>query len=233
MADVETSRQNVVHDIPDYNTMYNTPSGGTYDYSQNVHPFAPASGNVQFEGGVSPFDTSKPVPATSGVAILPSQPNTETQQPAPRSQDPARRRSSLGGILASVFSGGGSSREGSNKDLDLQRTRSVPASTFSSSSSTRRKSMKDTTYDLGRRRSSAYLSADDVKEGTIHKGPYAHISKAQAEHMERLREAERNLGRTTNIDGLPLPETQPDDKRHRRRSSLANVLGLNKKMLAF
>ncbi|KAG0238170.1 hypothetical protein BGW42_007161 [Actinomortierella wolfii] len=249
MAEVESSQKSTtVHDIPDYNTIYNAPGGASYDYSQNIHPFAqsPTTG-VRFDS-VSPSDTSKPaanVPTvtttttaagTGGVALLPSQPGSTTevsqqqsqqqQQQSPQGFD--RRRSSIGVMLSSMFSGRRSSSSANSSDIDLQRTRSVPVSTYSTSSRSHRKSQ-----DLGRRRSSAFLSTDDIKEGNVHKGPYAHVSKAQAEHMERLREAERNLGRTTNIDGLPLPEAQADEKRHRRRSSLANILGLNKKILAF
>lgn len=64
--------------------------------------------------------------------------------------------------------------------------------------------------------------------------PYAYVSRSQAEHMERIREAERNLHRTHNVDGLPLPNNQALglDPRQRRRSSLARVLGLDKPLLA-
>ncbi|KAG0268533.1 hypothetical protein DFQ27_006449 [Actinomortierella ambigua] len=230
MADIDMSRQSVVHDIPDYNTMYNTPGGGTYDYSHNIHPFSQSPSSVRFDRSVSSFDNSKPA-ANADLSLLPSRPDSDQKQ-QPQKQDPGRRRSSIGGILVSVFSGGGN-KDGESKDnLDLQRTRSVPASTFSSFSR-RRLSKEMSAPDLGRRRSSVHLSPSEMKEGALHRGPYAHVSKAQAEHMERLREAERNLGRKTNVDGLPLPEAQADDKRHRRRSSIANILGLNKKMLAF
>ncbi|KAG0254048.1 hypothetical protein BG011_005992 [Mortierella polycephala] len=85
---------------------------------------------------------------------------------------------------------------------------------------------------LGRRRSSTYLSMGFKTDtgGDEHKGPYADVSRSQAQHMERVRETEHNLGLTHNADGLPLPK---ENTGQRRRSSVAHILGFDKKLLAF
>ncbi|KAF9284184.1 hypothetical protein BGZ68_004841 [Mortierella alpina] len=74
----------------------------------------------------------------------------------------------------------------------------------------------------------APISTTTAGYGPLDYGPYADVSRAQAQHMERIREAERNLHRTHNADGLPLPQ----ENGQRRRSSLAHILRLDKPLLA-
>lgn len=62
--------------------------------------------------------------------------------------------------------------------------------------------------------------------------PYAHVSRSQAEYMDRIREAEKNLKLTHNKDGLPLPKDNMMQAGGRRRSSLAKILGFDKPLLA-
>jgi len=62
--------------------------------------------------------------------------------------------------------------------------------------------------------------------------PYADVSRSQAEYMDHIREAERNLNLTQNKDGLPLPKDNMMQAGGRRRSSLAKILGFDKPLLA-
>ncbi|KAG0053701.1 hypothetical protein BGZ83_000585 [Gryganskiella cystojenkinii] len=74
--------------------------------------------------------------------------------------------------------------------------------------------------DEGSRRSSTSSDGD----------PYSDVVKAQALFMEKLRTEQEKSGITTNCDGLPIP---PASMTHgRRRSSVTQILGLDKHLLA-
>ncbi|KAF9179044.1 hypothetical protein BGZ51_008157 [Haplosporangium sp. Z 767] len=144
-----------------------------------------------------------------------------------------RRRSSVRDFFSGMAGRGG------NNTNDRRMSRS--STRDNSTTHTRRRSSvakffspgeEHAPENLGRRRSSTYLSMGFKTDtgGNEHKGPYADVSRAQAQHMERVREAERNLQLTHNVDGLPLPK---ENTSQRRRSSLAHILGLDKPLLAF
>ncbi|GJJ70561.1 hypothetical protein EMPS_02910 [Entomortierella parvispora] len=59
---------------------------------------------------------------------------------------------------------------------------------------------------------------------------YAEVIKAQALFMEKLRAEQEMNGITTNCDGLPIPPASMDHGR--RRSSVTQILGLDKHLLA-
>ncbi|KAF9106037.1 hypothetical protein BGX27_009346 [Mortierella sp. AM989] len=57
--------------------------------------------------------------------------------------------------------------------------------------------------------------------------PYADVVRAQNEFMEKLRAEQEKSGITHNADGIPIP------RRSSRRSSVIQILGLDKPLLAF
>ncbi|KAF9216302.1 hypothetical protein BGZ59_010265 [Podila verticillata] len=69
------------------------------------------------------------------------------------------------------------------------------------------------------------LSDEEENEPT---GPYANVKKAQDEYITKLRAEQERNHITTNADGLPIPPQQ----QHRRRSSVAHVLGFDKPLLS-
>ncbi|KAG0340590.1 hypothetical protein BG000_011632 [Podila horticola] len=144
--------------------------------------------------------------------------------------NPGRRRSSVVEFFSKV--------RGDDKNDKNFKASSLPSTTYihtrrgSSAKNLTPIAPKD---NLGRRRSSVFtaMGFKPEAEGTEHKGPYADVSRSQAEYMERMREAERNLHLTHNKDGLPLPQADDiPDVRQRRRSSIAHFFGLDKQLLA-
>ncbi|KAG0091764.1 hypothetical protein BGZ93_004626 [Podila epicladia] len=139
--------------------------------------------------------------------------------------NPGRRRSSIAEFFSKVIG-------------DDKAHQPSPLSTSTTYTHTRRgssaKSPTASKDNLGRRRSSAFTSLGYTSGpgGNEHKGPYADVSRSQAQYMERIREAERNLHLTHNKDGLPLPPEDVVDARQRRRSSVAHFFGFDKPLLA-
>ncbi|KAG0335749.1 hypothetical protein BG004_008343 [Podila humilis] len=173
------------------------------------------------------------------------------ENPHETKTNPARRRSTIGDFFNNVLGGdnllrSSSSSTGSRRSMSgggnvngggITRTSSTPQPQRRRSSSKHYTSSSSTPSSdkLGRRRSSAYLSMGYTTDasGDEHKGPYADVSRSQAQHMERIREAEKNLRLTHNKDGLPLPnEDALPNARQRRRSSIAHFFGLDKPLLA-
>ncbi|KAF9086406.1 hypothetical protein BGX29_008696 [Mortierella sp. GBA35] len=60
-------------------------------------------------------------------------------------------------------------------------------------------------------------------------GEYGDVIRAQTIFMEKLRKEQAANGITHNVDGIPIP---PPVNHQRRRSSLSQVLGLEKPLLA-
>ncbi|KAF9145455.1 hypothetical protein BG015_011900 [Linnemannia schmuckeri] len=246
-----------IHEIPDYNKMYNTSSYAS------THPLEPAPHTqIQFTTSTNSPPPSQPLnttgygPLDSGYGMTPvtTSTNNNTVNMAPfqapasstsqrtsgsGSGGQAHRRSSVGNLFNSMIG------VDNSQQIPMRKTVSQPATTNTSNSGRRRSSiarflMPDSqpnggsSANLGRRRSSAFTSLGYKTDagGDEHKGPYAHISRAQAEHMDRVREAERNLNLTHNKDGLPLPKDNMMQAGGRRRSSLAKILGFDKPLLA-
>ncbi|KAG0352732.1 hypothetical protein BG005_007878 [Podila minutissima] len=139
--------------------------------------------------------------------------------------NPGRRRSSISEFFSKVMG-------------DEKPHQPSPLSSSTTYTHTRRRSTaKNLTApadNLGRRRSSTFTSLGYTSgsDGNEHKGPYADVSRSQAQHMERVREIEKNLHLTHNKDGLPLPQAEVVDVRQRRRSSVAHIFGFDKPLLA-
>ncbi|KAF9571144.1 hypothetical protein EC968_001002 [Mortierella alpina] len=58
-------------------------------------------------------------------------------------------------------------------------------------------------------------------------GAYADVARAQALFMEKLREEQERKNIKKNADGMPIPPPM-----HRRRSSVTQILGMDKPLLA-
>ncbi|CAO3570937.1 unnamed protein product [Mortierella alpina] len=58
-------------------------------------------------------------------------------------------------------------------------------------------------------------------------GAYADVARAQALFMEKLREEQERKNIRQNADGIPIPQPM-----HRRRSSVTQILGMDKPLLA-
>ncbi|KAF9349559.1 hypothetical protein BGX34_001726 [Mortierella sp. NVP85] len=113
------------------------------------------------------------------------------------------------------------SRQRTPEALPMDRT-ATSSSTFSTRSTSSRMSSKS------RSGSRVRSSIDEVG------GPYADVLRAQTEFMEKLREEQERNGVTRNVDGLPIPpRSSPSSRNGSRRSSVAQVLGLDKPLLAF
>ncbi|KAF9429923.1 hypothetical protein BGZ94_008962 [Podila epigama] len=176
-------------------------------YAPNVNATA-GYGPLDYGYGMTPLAVSQ---GNNQVNMAPFQaPNSSNNQ--------THRRSSIGDFLSSMVGGDSSKTSGSSSGGH----RGSISKLLSPSSGKE---------NLGRRRSSAYLSMGYVTgaDGNEHKGPYANVSRSQAEHMERVRQTEKALNLTHNVDGLPLPK---EDQIPRRRSSVAHFLGLDKPLLA-
>ncbi|KAK3848154.1 MAG: hypothetical protein J3R72DRAFT_91872 [Linnemannia gamsii] len=192
----------------------------------NVNGYGP----LDYGYGMTPPTTN--ISAPVNMTPFQAPPDSNGQQAGGISK--GHRRSSVGNFFDSVVVGVDSSQQ-----IPMRKTVTNSTSINNSSNTVRRRSsiakflMPDTqpnSTSLGRRRSSAFTSLGYKTDagGDEHKGPYAHVSRCQAEHMDRIREAEKNLNLTHNKDGLPLPK----DSGGRRRSSLAHILGLDKPLLA-
>ena len=113
------------------------------------------------------------------------------------------------------------SRQRTPEALPMDRT-ATSSSTFSTRSTSSRMSSKS------RSGSRVRSSMDEVG------GPYADVLRAQTEFMEKLRDEQERNGVTRNVDGLPIPpRSSPSSRNGSRRSSVAQVLGLDKPLLAF
>jgi hypothetical protein len=111
-----------------------------------------------------------------------------------------------------------SRHRGVPEELSMDRT-ATQSSTFSTRSTSSRMSSKS------RSGSRARSSIDEA-------GPYADVARAQNEFMEKLREEQAKNGVTHNVDGLPI-RSAPSSRNGSRRSSVAQILGLDKPLLAF
>ncbi|KAF9337021.1 hypothetical protein BG006_006495 [Podila minutissima] len=243
-----------VQEIPDYNKMYTGYNPGrdyTYIEPQQQpptmqQPSATATDNIR-RSSISPsstFLTSRNTtgygPLDYGYGMTPSVtmhavPVNMTPFTAPADDlqaqggmvggNPGRRRSSVAEFFSKIVG-------------DEKSHRPSPLSSSTTYTHTRRRSSARSPTapadNLGRRRSSAFTSLGYTSgaDGNEHKGPYADVSRCQAQYMERIREAERNLHLTHNKDGLPLPQEEVADVRQRRRSSIAHFFGLDKPLLA-
>ncbi|KAG0050549.1 hypothetical protein BGZ83_004672 [Gryganskiella cystojenkinii] len=215
-------------EFTDYNKMYNTFGGDTsYNYPQqpaNMHPFTPSQpvpydnnnnfhnasnqanvngyGPLDFGYGMTPTTASQ---ANANVNMAPfSASNDATAQRYHHHQgNGGRRRSSIGNFFSGLA--GGDNGGGTATASTHHHTRRSSLSNLLSAGG-----HQSSSDNLGRRRSSAYLSMGYKTDtgGDEHKGPYADVSRSQAQHMARIREAERNLHLTHNVDGLPLPNNQ-------------------------
>ncbi|KAF9131594.1 hypothetical protein BGW39_001585 [Mortierella sp. 14UC] len=243
-----------IQEIPDYNKMYNTSSYSSSYPMQTVSPDAqpqqiqsttnnnPAApmmntndannansyGPLDYGGGMTPTTTNN----NASVNMTPF------QAPSNNNGSKGHRRSSFSNLFDKVTG------IDSSHQIPMRRTVTSNAAINSSNSGRRRSSIakflmpdpQPNEASLGRRRSSAFTSLGFKTDagGNEHKGPYAHVSRSQAEFMDRLREAERNLHLTHNADGLPLPKDNATQTGNggRRRSSLAHILGFDKPLLA-
>ncbi|KAF9922137.1 hypothetical protein FBU30_007787 [Linnemannia zychae] len=242
------------YEIPDYNKMYNTSS---YPSIQTMQPMQPPDSNNQLNDEFNPSSSAQPNndnysnkygPLDRGEAPTPTFDNNNTNTTvnmAPFKAPPSNnndhqqargRRSSISDFIVGIDS---------SNQIPLRKTKShvTPDSSDRRRSSFAKffktKSQSDRrSSSLGRRRSSFYstLGFEPETEGQEHKGPYADVSRSQAEFMDHLRETERNLNITHNADGLPIPNEELEDPGvAKRRSSLANVarfFGWGKPLLA-
>ncbi|KAF9217193.1 hypothetical protein BGZ59_005921 [Podila verticillata] len=71
------------------------------------------------------------------------------------------------------------------------------------------------------------LESDPARKLSDSQFDYAAIIKAQHEFMERLRAEQLQKNIRTNVDGIPIPAMI-----NRRRSSLTQILGMDKPLLA-
>ncbi|KAF9543900.1 hypothetical protein EC957_000351 [Mortierella hygrophila] len=223
-----------IPEIPDYNKMYNTSS---YSSSQ------PMSTTVDNSNGYGPLDhghdmTSETTTHTNNTVNM-----TPFQAPASNSDQQCtsgsgsagqgHRRSSIGNLFNKMIG------VDNSQQIPMRKTVSQPANTNIDNRGRRRSSIArflmpdsqsndDSSPKLGRRRSS---SLGYNTGGDEHKGPYADVSRSQAEYMDHLRETERSLHLTHNKDGLPLPKDNTKQTGGRRHS-LAKILGFDKPPLA-
>ncbi|KAG0275460.1 hypothetical protein BGZ95_008758 [Linnemannia exigua] len=175
--------------------------------------------------GLTPSTTTNSAPVNMTPFQAPS--NSNGQQASGTGK--GHRRSSIGNFFDTVVG------VDSSHQIPMRKTVSSHAALNNRNNNVRRRSsiakflLPDTepnSAHLGRRRSSAFTSLGFKTDagGDEHKG--------QAEYMDRLREAEKNLHLTHNKDGLPLPKDNNLLAGGRRRSSLAHILGLDKPLLA-
>ncbi|KAF9351691.1 hypothetical protein BGX26_010353 [Mortierella sp. AD094] len=108
------------------------------------------------------------------------------------------------------------SEDGNTIPIDRTTTQNSVASARSTSS---RKSSKSRPLSWVRR-----ASVEEQDENA----PYADVVRAQNEFMEKLRAEQEKNGVTHNADGIPYPRRNSS-----RRSSVVQILGLDKPMLAF
>ncbi|KAG0293138.1 hypothetical protein BGZ96_003241 [Linnemannia gamsii] len=207
------------------NTSVNNPNG-----------YGPLDCDDDCDHSVTPITTNTDNPVHMAPFQAPSSDNG--QRKSSGSGGPGHRRSSVGDLF-NMMAGIDTSHQ-----VPIRKTVSHSASTNINNSGRRRSSiaklfMPDSqpnggSANLGRRRSSAFTSLGFKTDagGDEHKGPYADVSRSQAEYMDRIREAEKNLKLTHNKDGLPLPKDDTMQAGGRRRSSLAKILGFDKPLLA-
>ncbi|KAG0216602.1 hypothetical protein BGX33_012460 [Mortierella sp. NVP41] len=250
--------ENQIQEIPDYNKMYNTSSYSSEHPLHPLHPLHPHATASDTQIDYGPLDSGCGMTSATtnqsnnnntndNINMAPFQaPNASSstvQQDgiAPTKVNNNGRRSSISDFFNKRIIGVDTSQQ-----IPLKKTVSQPIASSGNQSGRRRSSIArmlrpnsqsndHTSGDkLGRRRSSAFTSLGYKSDGgNEHKGPYAHVSRSQAEYMERIREAEKNLKLTHNVDGLPLPkEDNVMQAGGRRRSSLAKILGFDKPLLA-
>jgi len=243
-----------IPEIPDYNKIYNTSSYSSSDPLDSVStsphlPSQPMNTTVNNSDGCGPLDsghgmTSVTTTYTNNTVNMapfqaPASGNDQQRTSGSGSTGKGHRRSSVGNLFNSMLG------IDYSQQVPLRKTVSHPATTNMSNSGRRRSSIAkflkpdsqpngDGSANLGRRRSSAFTSLGFKTDagGDEHKGPYADVSRSQAEHMDHVREAEKNLNLTHNKDGLPLPNDNTIQAGGRRRSSLAKILGFDKPLLA-
>ncbi|KAF9115277.1 hypothetical protein BGX30_006370 [Mortierella sp. GBA39] len=229
-----------IPEIPDYNKMYNTSS---YSSSQ------PMDTTVDNSNGYGPLDhshdmTSETTTHTNSTVNMapfqePASNNDQQRTSGSGSAGQSHRRSSVGNLFNKMIG------VDNSHQIPMRKTVSQPANTNINNSGRRRSSIArflkpdsqpidDSSPHLGRRRSSAFTSLGYKTDtgGDEHKGPYADVSRSQAEHMDHIREAEKSLHLTHNKDGLPLPNDNTMQAGGKRRSSLAKILGFDKPPLA-
>ncbi|KAF9910300.1 hypothetical protein EC991_006799 [Linnemannia zychae] len=239
------------YEIPDYNKMYNTSSYVSSQPMQTVAPDAQPQQTQFVSNGNAPAPTMNTSGASNvngygpldyGYGITPIATNsnapvnmTPFQASADNNGGKGHRRSSVGNFFDKVTG------VDSSQQIPMRKTVTSDQAINNSNGGRRRSSIakflspdpQPNGANLGRRRSSAFTSLGYKTDagGNEHKGPYAHVSRSQAEYMDRVREAERNLNLTHNKDGLPLPKDNAMQT-GRRRSSLAHILGFDKPLLA-
>ncbi|KAG9071843.1 hypothetical protein KI688_006059 [Linnemannia hyalina] len=230
-----------IPEIPDYNKMYNTSS---YSSSQTMDT------TVDNSSGYGPLDhgrdvTSETTTYTNNTVNMapfqaPASNNDQQRTSDSGSAGKGHRRSSIGSLFNKMIG------VDNSQQIPMRKTVSQPANTNINSSGRRRSSIArflvpdsqpngDSSPNLGRRRSSSFTSLGYKTDtgGDEHKGPYADVSRSQAEYMDHIREIEKSLNLTHNKDGLPLPKDNTAQAGGRRRSSLAKILGFDKHPLAF
>ncbi|CAO3573981.1 unnamed protein product [Mortierella alpina] len=225
-------------ELTDYNKLYNT--SGYSTTSADVHPLAdghPGSINTNITG-YGPLDYGYGMTPTTASTVHSNNAHMAPFSAPPMGPGSTAAAHAAGGRRSSIrnfFTGGDTSNNARQSTHSLPSTGSVHANLDTRRRSSIAKLLSPDSNgpsgdQLGRRRSSAYMlmGYKPDADGNEHKGPYADVSRAQAQHMERIREAEKNLHRTHNVDGLPLPQ----ENGQRRRSSLAHILRLDKPVLA-
>ncbi|KAK3817387.1 MAG: hypothetical protein J3Q66DRAFT_339643 [Benniella sp.] len=180
----------------------------------------------------SPITTSSPTETQAPAIVFAPEPERrgrdltvtplEEDNSAPTSEKKKSHRSSLAAFAERFRSRSRSqSRQRTPEALPMDRT-ATSSSTFSTRSTSSRMSSKS------RSGSRVRSSIDEVG------GPYADVLRAQTEFMEKLRDEQEKNGVTRNVDGLPIPpRSSPSSRNGSRRSSVAQVLGLDKPLLAF
>ncbi|OAQ34822.1 hypothetical protein K457DRAFT_14028 [Linnemannia elongata AG-77] len=224
-VDNTTVDNTTVHNTTVDNTTVNNSNGyGPLDYGHDLPPVTTAHTNNTVN--MAPFQE-------------PTSSNDQQRTSSSSSAGQVHRRSSVGHLLDWIIG------VDSSHQIPLRKTVSQPATANISNSGRRRSSIakflkpdpqpnEGSGANLGRRRSSAFTSLGFKTDagGNEHKGPYANVSRSQAEYMDRIREAERNMHLTHNKDGLPLPKDNTMQAGGRRRSSVVKILGFDKPLLA-
>ncbi|KAF8982666.1 hypothetical protein BGZ46_000849 [Entomortierella lignicola] len=108
--------------------------------------------------------------------------------------------------------------DGSSIPIDRTTTQNSVASAKSNSS---RRSSKS--------RPLSWIRRSSIEEQEVDNGPYADVVRAQNEFMEKIRADQERRKATHNSDGIPLPPRKSSS----RRSSIVQILGFDKPMLAF
>ncbi|KAF9189614.1 hypothetical protein BGZ51_009433 [Haplosporangium sp. Z 767] len=172
----------------------------------------PRPAAVQFTDGVHHEEESETITNLKDIPLTLSRTKT--------GESTSSRRSSFGALVERLRSRSGSrsrshSRSRSNGRGHTNDQDGNNGGPGGSPNSGRNSLDDDYQFKYSKRRSSDFT------------GAYAEVARAQALFMEKLREEQEKKNIKRNADGLPIPPPM-----ERRRSSVVEILGMDKPLLA-